>query len=147
MIEHRQVFEAAIIVVLKKDQVLLHKRKNTGWMDGWYDAPSGHVEPGESILNAAAREVQEEAGIKVKAKDLKLFHISKSDTNKRYTYFIFKVSQWSGQPVLAEPDLAEDLDFYSIKHLPTKIPPYTKAGLDNINSDEITFSYFGPQDF
>lgn len=35
MSHSRTAYEAVIIAILKDDKVLLHKRKNTGWMDGW----------------------------------------------------------------------------------------------------------------
>jgi 8-oxo-dGTP diphosphatase len=147
MIERQPKFEAVLIVVLKGNKVLLHKRKNTGWMDGWYDLPSGHVDSGESILEAAVREVYEEVGIKISTRNLELFHVSQANTDKSYTYFIFKTEAWEGQPHLKEPDMAEELDFYPLDSLPEKIPPYTHAGLENIESAKLTLSYFGPKDF
>jgi len=147
MAERQNFFEAVLIIVLKDNQVLLQKRKNTGWMDGWYDVPSGHVERGETILNAAVREVDEETGLKAAPDDLELIHISQADTDKVYTYFIFKVRRWEGRPNLREPDMAEELGFHPLNHLPDKIPPYTKSGLDNLNSSAVTFSYFGADKF
>jgi 8-oxo-dGTP diphosphatase len=147
MIERHPKLEAVLIIILKGDEVLLHKRKNTSWMDGWYDVPSGHVEADESILEAAAREAYEEVGLKIPLKNLELFHISQADTDKAYTYFIFKTQDWEGQPQINEPDLAEELGFHPLNSLPEKIPPYTKAGLENINSKKVSFSYFGPNEF
>jgi 8-oxo-dGTP diphosphatase len=149
MTERHQTFEAVLVVIQKGNQVLLHKRKNTGWMDGWFDVPSGHLDPGESILDAASREVYEEVGLKVFTEDLKIFHISQADTGngKPYTYFIFRINHWEGEPILGEPDMAEDLGFRSLNNLPQNIPPYTRSGLENINSKEVTFSYFGPDKF
>jgi 8-oxo-dGTP diphosphatase len=149
MSERYATFEAVLVVILKGNEVLLHRRKNTGWMDGWFDVPGGHVDPGESILATASREVSEEVRLKVSTKDLEIFHISQADSgnDKLYTYFIFRARQWEGEPVVGEPDMAEDLKFYPLDNLPQNIPPYTKSGLENVNSKEITFSYFGPDKF
>jgi 8-oxo-dGTP pyrophosphatase MutT (NUDIX family) len=43
-------------------QVLLHKRQNSGFMDGSYSLVSGHVEANESFKQAMIREAHEEAG-------------------------------------------------------------------------------------
>jgi|SRR5579862_6095210 len=147
MSHSRTAHEAVIIAILQDDKVLLHKRKNTGWMAGWYDVPSGHVNPGEAISDAAIREAYEEAGISINSSDLQLVHISQADTDKTYTYFIFKVEKWTGKPKLNEPELAEALEFYELDNLPDHIPLYTKAGLQSLGSKEVTFSYFDADKF
>lgn len=53
-----------------KKEILLQKRCNTGYMDGKYDcACSGHLEKGESLSMAVAREAKEEIGIDVNEKN------------------------------------------------------------------------------
>lgn len=53
---------AAIAVILRGDEVLLARRGNQPDAGLW-GFPGGHVEPGETALAAAAREVLEETGI------------------------------------------------------------------------------------
>lgn len=48
----------ANLLILKEDKVLLLKKPRRGW----YVAPGGKVDPGESIYEAAGREFQEETG-------------------------------------------------------------------------------------
>ena len=56
-----------VLIENDKDQVLLQKRSDTGeWC-----VPGGAMEPGETYIEAATRELYEEVGIKVA--DLKLF--------------------------------------------------------------------------
>lgn len=57
----------ANLLVFKDDQVLLLKKPRRGW----YVAPGGKVDPGESIYEAAVREFQEETGTKPVAPHLK----------------------------------------------------------------------------
>jgi NAD+ diphosphatase len=52
-----------IIVVRRQDRILLGRQKP--WAPGMYSALAGFVEPGETIEEAARREVFEEAGIRV----------------------------------------------------------------------------------
>lgn len=52
----------AIAVVCHQGQVLLVQRK-TQPNAGWWGFPGGHVELGETALQAASRELQEETGV------------------------------------------------------------------------------------
>ena len=65
-----------ILVLTRKvdenTEILLQKRKNTGYMDNMYDmACSGHLEKGESLSQAIIREAKEKIGIEIQEKDLK----------------------------------------------------------------------------
>ena len=53
---------AAIAVVIHEDRVLLVRRKNAPDAGLW-GFPGGHVDPGETALAAAARELAEETGV------------------------------------------------------------------------------------
>jgi 8-oxo-dGTP diphosphatase len=50
--------------------VLLLQRHGTGFEDGNYGLPAGHLEPGESVTHAAIRECREEVGIELEPSDL-----------------------------------------------------------------------------
>ncbi|SET95409.1 NUDIX hydrolase [Paracoccus homiensis] len=53
---------AALAVTLREDQVLLARRRNPPDAGLW-GFPGGHVDPGETALQAAARELAEETGV------------------------------------------------------------------------------------
>lgn len=53
----------AIAVVYHQDQVLLIQRK-TEPNAGWWGFPGGHVELGETAMQAAVRELSEETGVR-----------------------------------------------------------------------------------
>lgn len=53
---------AALAVTIRGDQVLLVRRRNPPDAGLW-GFPGGHVDPGETALEAAARELAEETGI------------------------------------------------------------------------------------
>ena len=51
-------------VLLEQDGcVLLMRRAGTGFFDGLYSLPGGHVEEGETLRATAVREMREELGI------------------------------------------------------------------------------------
>jgi 8-oxo-dGTP diphosphatase len=52
----------AIAVVRRGDQVLLAKRSKGGYIGRW-GFPGGHVERGETVIEAAMRELTEETGV------------------------------------------------------------------------------------
>ena len=54
---------ASYVLLLRGPEVLLQRRQNTGYMDGfWVAGAAGHVEPGETARHAAVREAREELG-------------------------------------------------------------------------------------
>lgn len=85
-------------LIIRKDKVLLLRPKNLqGSFNGW-DGPGGHVEEGETILDALKREVSEETKLKiVQAYPIKLLHIPQVDTD----YLIFLCTTPTGKVVLS----------------------------------------------
>ena len=84
---------AVFLFFTKGKKVLLQKRMNTGFMDGYYDATvSGHIEANESITQAALRETREEIGLEIPSSALNFYttlhtHFDEHD----YFYFYFQV--------------------------------------------------------
>jgi 8-oxo-dGTP diphosphatase len=89
----------AVYLILKndKDEYCFIRRFNTGYMDGFYSLPAGHLEVGESLKQAMIRETKEEIGITVEAKNIKLVHVS---NNLQYQperiEFFFECQKWQG---------------------------------------------------
>ena len=54
------IIAAARVVTNSKDEVLMVKTHNSGWV-----FPGGQVEVGENVIDAVKREIMEEAGIEV----------------------------------------------------------------------------------
>src|SRR5260221_304393 len=98
MTERFKVTESVFVVACKGNEVLLGRRQNTGWLDGYYDLPSGHLDSEEEELKVGAcRELKEETALVANPEDLKLFHISQNHMTpgNPYTFFMFKALAWS----------------------------------------------------
>ncbi|GAA2808864.1 NUDIX domain-containing protein [Kribbella solani] len=114
---------AAYVLVRRGNEVLLLLRANTGYMDGHWAMPAGHVEQGESAIAAAVRELREEVGLEVQPADLvPLTAMHRTGGNgepidERVDFF-FEVSTWSGEPRLMEPEKAAGLEWYALDALP-----------------------------
>jgi 8-oxo-dGTP diphosphatase len=142
MNERHQVVIALFVAFLKDDKVLLSRRLNTGFMDDSYDLPAGHLEHSETLKDAAVREVNEEIGLDLKPENLRLFHISQTKySGSPYINFMFIADNWIGEPRICEPDKSDDLRFFNLKELPTKITPHVKEALGHINDSEISYSF------
>lgn len=146
MKRERYKISPAVFVVLvdDKNRVLLHRRLNTGYMDGYYDFPSGHLEAGETLQDGAARELKEETGLNIAADKLSLLHINQnsSEPENNYINFMFLCRQWQGIPCIGEPKKCDHLDFFELDKLP-KITPQVQRTLEALKADiPVSLSYF-----
>ncbi|KAB2970563.1 NUDIX domain-containing protein [Zoogloea sp.] len=121
---------AGVHVLLERgDQVLLMRRAGTGFFDGLYSLPGGHVEEGESLRATAIREMAEEVGVVLIEADLTVVGAvhRRSDTNR--IDFFLAARSWQGEPRIAEPDKCDALAWFSRGALPDTIVPYIRDAL------------------
>ena len=87
--------ELTTLCLLRRgDEILLQNRVKKDWQG--YALPGGHVEPGESIVEAVIREMKEETGLTVETPRLcgiKQFPIE----GGRYLVFLFCADRFSGE--------------------------------------------------
>ncbi len=116
-------FPAYVCILLEKnDEILLIKRSNTGWMDGYWSIPGGALEEHESLIHAVTREAYEELAIQVDPLHTQLFHVADVKTTaQRMIGFYFLARQWNGEPKNNEPNLHSDIQWFSINNLPNNI--------------------------
>lgn len=140
----RSLLVAAAYVVLRRrvggrDEVLLQLRRGTGYMDGWWATLAGHVDPGESVHEAAAREAAEEAGVVVAPDALRpltalhRFERGGPAVEQRLDAF-FEVTSWSGDPVRREPEKTAAMDWFPLDALPDPVVPHERLVLGMLAS-------------
>ena len=130
---------AVYLFLIKEDQILLSLRFNTGWQDGNYSLPAGHLDPNETIEQALFREGEEEVGLTLKTEDVKLVH-----TMHRMSQYIdfFFVSEYAGvEPKNMEPEKCNELKWFPVKELPSNMVPSVRSAINNYLSG-VTFSEF-----
>ena len=83
-----------LCLVHRGEELLLQNRVKQDWQA--YAMPGGHVEPGESIVEAVIREMQEETGLHIlnpKLCGVKQFPID----GGRYLVFLFETEEFTGE--------------------------------------------------
>ena len=111
------------------DKVLLMRRSKL--KGGNYGFVGGHVDPGETPLQAIIRETREEIGVKLSRKHLKLQKVvyrGKGDLQK--VHIIFRTKRWKGTPETLEPRFCKHIGWYERKALPLDLSPAARAGLE-----------------
>lgn len=146
-----RVVPASYVLLRRNGDVLLQLRQNTGFMDDhWAAAAAGHIEDGESALEAACREASEELGITIDASDLTpLTAMHRTQRNNKAVDervdFFFECRKWSGEPHLVEAEKASDLGWFSLDALPHPLVPHEKFVLERLGEKTlapvITFGF------
>jgi mutator protein MutT len=135
---------ASYVVLMKDNQILLQRRFQTGWMDGFYSLPAGHTEPNEPFSATLAREIKEEIGIELVSDDTSLIHIMHRYSAPDYQIVdaFFICTAWLGDPAICEPDKADELLWCDITTLPENTIPYIKTVLQYIH-EGVPYSEYG----
>lgn len=121
---------SAVMLLLSREgadgpEYLLQKRQNTGYLDGCWDcAASGHVEKGEPLSQAMAREAAEELGIEIDRADLHfagMIYKCHQDNGDSYFTTYFWAERYQGQPHIHEPEKCSDLAWFPLAALPEEL--------------------------
>lgn len=125
-----------VLLILEQDhKILLMRRYNTKWLNGYYDLVGGHLDGNEKLTAAVCREAKEEIGITVQPSNAKLAHTLHYLTdNTEYLHTFFTVDKWKGTPSILEPDKCDDLSWFDLDNLPGNIAPATKAALASLRT-------------
>lgn len=138
----RFALHAAVYLILQKNsKILLLRRYNTGWRDGMYTLPAGHIDGNETVVSTMVREAKEETGINIKPADLSVVHAVHQVGNKEYIDFYLSAKKWRGIPSIMEPNKCDRMGWFPLNKLPENLLANVKDALNKIRKGEI-FSEF-----
>ena len=140
--EYFKFISAVHLFLIKDGKVLLLRRFNTGYEDGKYSVPAGHIDGKEKATSAMIREAREEAGIDLSEEQLRMVHVMHRKSDEERIDFFFEATAWKGQPKIMEPTKCDDLNWVSVDQLPNNVIPYVRTGIENYRKN-ISFSEFG----
>ena len=141
--ERFKIIPTVYLILRKGDGVLLARRYNTGFHDGDYSFPAGHLNGNETALAAMIREVKEEIGIILNPQDLNLIHVlHRKEPNEERINLFFTAGKWIGEPAIMDPDKCDDLNWFRLDNLPENIIPYVRQVISCLK-EGIFYSEFG----
>lgn len=130
------------VFFIRDTKILLARRCNTGYEDGNYGLPAGHVEDSETIRQGTIREITEEVGVDFSESDVELVHVMHRKQNDIRMDFFFLAKQWTKEPQNMEPDKCDDLQWFALDNLPENTIPYIRQAIENYRN-KILYDEFG----
>ena len=102
-----RVHDCVGALLVRDGRILLGRRRDDcDWLAGAWDVFGGHVEAGESGEQAITRELAEELGVVVDARDLFYLDCMEGTAPEAWRLRLYRVGTWSGEPAnLAEHSL------------------------------------------
>lgn len=133
----------AVYVALRRgSDVLFMLRTGTGYRDGEYGLPSGKVEPGETLLEGACREVAEETGLVIEPSQLAFGHVMERTTpTGTWLDWFFVCDHWNGLPANKEPAKCAELAWLDASH--DAVTDYVRLALGAITGSQPFSAYDG----
>ena len=141
--EHFRIYVATYLVLKIGEKVLLLRRCNTGYRDGYYSLVGGHLDGGEKVTHCMVREAKEEIGITLNPEDLRVVHVAhRIKPDREYIDMYLLADKWVDDPTIKEPEKCDDLQWSEAGNLPDNTVPEVKEALENIDKG-IFYSEFG----
>jgi|SRR3989344_2836347 len=138
-----QFFSAAYLIISQDNKILLIRRFNTGWQDGMYDLPAGHLEGNETVEDAVIREAKEEVDLDIDPGSLKIVHVLHRNSGEReYFDFFLESKDWKGSPKINELDKHDDLAWFDLDNIPENTISHIRTVIDHWRGGKV-FSNVG----
>ena len=120
---------ASHVFFVREGRVLLIRRVGTGFEDGNYSLPSGHLEEGESPREAASRECREEVCLELTPDDLEFsgvahYHSPLGDG----VDFFFRAMRWDGEASAC--DECDEVRWFPLDALPPNTIPFVRRAIE-----------------
>lgn len=147
--ERFKLHAAVYLLLFNNDKILFVKRAGSGFYDGFYSLPAGHLDGDEDAKHALAREMKEELNLDLAIDTIKHIHtlhrksIETNGGQREYLdlFFCYQIDD-NIHPMINEPDKIAELRWCNIHQFPNKIVPYIEFVLGEINKKH-TYSQHG----
>ncbi len=115
--ERTELCELTVLCLIRDgSKILLQNRKKEDWKG--FTLPGGHVEPGESFVDAAIREMKEETGLTIFTPQL--CGVKQFPSNgHRYIVMLFRTSSFEGKLQSSEEGEMVWVEREALCHYPT----------------------------
>lgn len=100
-------------------------------MDGYYSVVAGHLEGGETVIEAMIREAKEEADIILDSDTLEIVSVMHRKSGQERIDFFVSASSYKGSVKIMEPHKCSDMRWFSLEELPQNIIPYVRKAIKN----------------
>lgn len=139
--EKFKIIVSVYLLLMRNDKVFLQKRKGTGFRDGQWGLIAGHHDGEQSLRQAIAREAKEEADIQINPSDLEFVHaLHKRENDERLEIF-FRTHKWIGEPVIAEPNKSDAIEWFYPGSLPERTIDYIAQVIQLVEKGEYYSEY------
>lgn len=155
----RDEFPVVVHIVLRRPDdgaICLMRRQNTGFLDGYYALPGGHLQAGEQVQQAAARELLEECALRpdqllpLACLPYRTFKPLSGSANEGTSgvvsqgiNLVFEAELGEQQPVINEPEFADDLIWWIPGTKSPRMPAWVAevAGLSPVGDWYLEFDW------
>ncbi|MGH3912610.1 MAG: NUDIX hydrolase [Pseudonocardiaceae bacterium] len=127
----RHLIDVHVLLVGEGNILLTQRRDTNSAFDGLWHLPSGKLDAGESAIDAAAREAEEEVGVLIEPAELHhvhTTHVNGSGPEPRLGLF-FEARRWIGEPTNREPDKCSAVCWFPLAALPDQLIDYPATGI------------------
>jgi 8-oxo-dGTP diphosphatase len=133
---------SSYLFLIEDGKILLQRRFQTGFEDGNYGVPAGHLDGGETAREGCAREIKEEIGIMIEPDELEVVHVMhrKGERDERIDFFM-TTKQYSGEITNCEPHKCDDLSWFPLDELPENMVDYVKVAIEHYKAGNFYSEY------
>lgn len=138
----KHTVQAGVYLVFERgSKILIARHAHTGYHDGQYGLPGGHIETGEPASGAAIREAFEFVGIRLRLAELRLAHVmhrlNPDKSSVDVIDFYFLATNFPGEASDRAPQKYDTVEWVAWNRLPQNTIPEVRYALECIKADKI----------